>query len=191
MSHADKAVLRMQALVRRDALCSGERSKIASMLITYADIICPEPEGIVISAFWPIRSEIDPRALMAYFARKGAHLALPALIDKKNKLMQFRIFEHEDDLIAMGFDTFGPPQSAPVVDPDIILVPLAVFDGRGNRIGYGAGYYDRAIAEMKKKGKTPQLIGLAFDCQKVDIIAHEAHDIPLDAVLTQSGLTRF
>jgi 5-formyltetrahydrofolate cyclo-ligase len=67
-------------------------------------------------------------------------------------------------------------------------VPLSAFDRTGQRIGYGAGYYDRAIARLREKGLARQLIGIAFDCQEVPSVPAEPHDVPLDAILTESGL---
>ena len=94
-------------------------------------------------------------------------------------------------MIDMGFGTQGPSDTAAVLDPDIMLVPLAAFDARGHRIGYGAGYYDRAIGRLKAKGRAPRLIGIAFDCQEVDRVPDEPHDEPLFELLTESGLRRF
>ena len=72
-----------------------------------------------------------------------------------------------------------------------MLVPLSVFDARGERIGYGGGYYDRAIDRLRQKGLQPVLIGIAFDCQEVASVPEEPHDVRLDAVLTESGYRRF
>jgi 5-formyltetrahydrofolate cyclo-ligase len=72
-----------------------------------------------------------------------------------------------------------------------MLVPLAAFDVRGHRIGYGAGHYDRAIARLQARNLIPKLIGIAFDCQEVEIVPDEAHDMPLDSILTESGLRSF
>jgi len=69
-----------------------------------------------------------------------------------------------------------------------MLVPLAAFDRRGNRVGYGAGHYDRAIASLREKGKMPRLIGIALDVQEVSAIPFEIHDVPLPAILTESGM---
>ena len=77
-----------------------------------------------------------------------------------------------------------------MLDPAILLVPLAAFDRRGHRIGYGRGYYDRAIAALKQAGHRPQLIGLAFACQEVSRVPAEAHDEPLDGIATEGGLIR-
>ena len=72
-----------------------------------------------------------------------------------------------------------------------MLIPLAAFDARGHRIGYGAGYYDRAIARLQDAGKEPRLIGIAFNCQEVAKVPDEAHDVIVPEILTESGLRRF
>jgi 5-formyltetrahydrofolate cyclo-ligase len=72
-----------------------------------------------------------------------------------------------------------------------MLMPLAAFDQRGHRLGYGAGYYDRAIARMHERGLKPRLIGTAFECQKVERVPEENHDVALDEILTELGLRHF
>ena len=72
-----------------------------------------------------------------------------------------------------------------------MLVPLSAFDARGHRIGYGAGHYDRAIARLIENGVAPRLIGLGFNCQRVDHVPDEAHDIILEAIITETGLHSF
>jgi len=94
-------------------------------------------------------------------------------------------------MVEMGFGTVGPHEEAAVLDPTMMLVPLAAFDARGHRIGYGAGYYDRAIAKLAAKGITPRLIGIAFDCQEVERVPEEDHDVIISEILTESGLRRF
>ena len=143
----------------------------------------------MVAGFWPIRSEIDPRPLMYALQGKGARLCLPAILDRST--MVFRELVRGDKLVGMGFGTAGPADHNAVVDPSIILVPLAAFDARGHRIGYGAGYYDRAITEQKARGQAPRLTGLAFDCQEVPLVPDEPHDVVISAVLTESGLRRF
>ena len=72
-----------------------------------------------------------------------------------------------------------------------MLVPLAAFDSRGHRIGYGAGYYDRAIERLTRNGHAPRLIGIAFDCQEVPEVPDEPHDVVIPEILTEGGLRRF
>lgn len=185
----DKKAIRLEVLSRRDSLTPAVRSVIAKKLVNYIDALTAQISGNIIAGFWPIRSEIDPRPLMNALRDKGYSLALPAIIDKEE--MIFRTFDDEADLIEMGFGTLGPSANCSVVEPSALLVPLAAFDNCGNRIGYGAGYYDRAITKMIARRNKPDLIGLGFDCQQVQSIAAEPHDQPLAMMLTESGLRNF
>lgn len=189
MATKDKKSIRLEALSRRDSLTPAVRSHIAQKIVDYIDVLVAQISGNIIAAFWPIRSEIDPRPLMNALKNKGYSLALPAIIDKEE--MIFRAFNDEADLIEMGFGTRGPSAYCSVVEPSTLLVPLAAFDNCGNRIGYGAGYYDRAITQMIARGNKPDLIGLGFDCQQVQSIPAEPHDQPLAMMLTESGLRNF
>jgi len=186
-----KALQRHEILARRDQMDGQVRVRLSRSVVVYADTLFSHPAGQIIAAFLPIRSEIDARPLMAYLQNQGAHLALPALLNKPNKHIVFRAFDREDTIVAMDFGTSGPSEMAPVVEPDLIFLPLAAYDGQGNRIGYGGGYYDRAIAGMRARGLNPHLVGLAFSCQEIEQVAVEPHDIKLDAILTEKGLTFF
>jgi len=145
--------------------------------------------GTIISGFLPIRSEIDIGPLMERLAARGARLCLPAVLDRQT--IVFREYRPGEELVGTGFGTSGPGSDAPVLDPEILLMPLAAFDADGNRIGYGAGHYDRAIARLLDKGMKPKLMGFAFSTQEVDHVPALAHDRPLDAVVTEKGHRRF
>ena len=183
-----KSTLRKQALARRDGLDPAFRARVSERLADAAGALGVAP-GTVVSGFLPIRSEIDPVPLMAALARGGARLCLPAILDRTT--MEFREHLPGAPLVSMGFGTSGPAEGALVLDPQVLLVPLAAFDATGNRIGYGAGHYDRAIARLIGKGRKPRLIGVAFDCQQVGAVPAEAHDAPLHEILGESGLRRF
>ena len=94
-------------------------------------------------------------------------------------------------MVEMGFGTDGPGEEAGVLDPSIMLIQLAAFDARGHRLGYGAGYYDRAIARLQENGHSPRLIGVAFDCQEVPEVPDEWHDVIVPEIITEGGLRRF
>ncbi len=183
-----KKQLRLDALARRDALDPEFRIEAGLGMADAAGLLVIEP-GQTVSGFWPMRSEADIRPLMFALREQGARLALPAILDKTT--IVFRELVRGGQMIDMGFGTAGPGPDAAVLDPSLMLVPLAAFDGRGHRIGYGAGYYDRAIARLVERGMKPKLIGIAFDCQRVEAVPEEAHDVPLDAILTESGLRAF
>ncbi|WP_420961344.1 5-formyltetrahydrofolate cyclo-ligase [Brucella sp. IR073] len=180
-----KAQLRRAALGRRDALDAGYRAE-ASRLAAEHGAAIPISPGTVISGFWPIRSEIDPRPLLSILHERGARLCLPVVLDRET--IVFRAYAPDTALIDTGFGTKGPGPEAALLDPDIMLVPLAAFDAHGGRIGYGAGHYDRAIGWMAKRNIVPVLIGLAFDAQEVAHVPQEPHDIRLSQILTESGL---
>ncbi len=184
-----KKALRLEALARRDALDPFWRIEASmEMAETARDGVAIEP-GQIVSGFWPIRSEVDVRPLMFALREKGARLCLPAILDKTT--IAFRELVRGAPMVDMGFGTAGPGDDAEVLDPDIMLVPLAAFDGRGHRIGYGAGHYDRAIARLQSNGTAPRLIGVAFDCQEVPRVPDEPHDVVLHEILTERGLRLF
>ncbi len=95
------------------------------------------------------------------------------------------------ELVDTGFGTRGPGPEAAVLDPDLLLVPLSAFDAQGNRIGYGCRSLRPRHCTSQEKGRHPRLIGIAFDCQEVAEVPYEAHDVRLEAVLTESGLRTF
>ena len=186
---AEKARLRCERLAARDALTQAERQQKSRAMTERGASVIPLTPGAVVSGFMPIRSEADIRPLMEALRTQGARLVLPVVLDRETII--FRAFEVDAPLVRTGFGTTGPGEDAQVLDPDILLVPLSVFDGHGQRIGYGAGHYDRAIARLHGKGRVPILIGVAFDCQEVPLVPAEPHDVPLHAVLTESGLRWF
>ena len=185
----NKKMLRQEALARRDRMRQEQRAVISQKLVDELQKLLAILKGKTVAGFWPIKSEIDPRPMMSALKKHGVKLALPAIIDKTT--MVFRIFEDEGKLVDMGFGTVGPSEEAEIVEPETLLVPLSAFDSKGNRIGYGAGYYDRAIASMRENGHNPLLIGLAFDCQEVPSIPAEPYDQKLAMILTESGLRSF
>jgi len=183
---ATKADLRKNALAARDRYPIESRIEAS---LTIADIGASNIEigqGEIVSGFWPIRSEVDVRPLMFRLREMGARLCLPVVLDRQTIL--FRELVRGAPMIDTGFGTVGPGQEAAILDPDLMLLPLAAFDRSGNRIGYGAGHYDRAIASLHQKGRMPRLVGVALDIQEVAAIPCEDHDVRLPAILTESGM---
>ncbi|WP_150522628.1 5-formyltetrahydrofolate cyclo-ligase [Roseibium sediminis] len=183
---AQKAALRKEALSRRGAISPIDRIEASLSLVTQAELL-NLPLGAVVAGYWPIRDELDPRPLLHRLRELGHRLCLP-VVAKPHLL--FREFGTETDFEPAGFGTMAPGPQAPEIRPDVLLMPLSAFDGAGNRIGYGKGHYDTAIAALEGTGPLA-LIGLAFDVQAVEEVPAEAHDKPMDGILTESGFRRF
>lgn len=180
-----KNELRGRALARRDELSVEARIDAAAAI---AEISLPVelPPGVIVAGYSPINSEIDPFPLMRALASKGAVLALPVIIERDTPLI-FRAWRSDQDLVRGPFGVFQPSSDAPEVEPDIVLVPLAAFDRDGHRIGYGRGYYDRTLQNLRAV-KRMTVIGLAFAVQEIEVVPRLPHDEQLDCVLTERDL---
>ena len=180
----DKASLRKEALARRDGLAVEARED-ASRRIAETILSLPEvAKADMVSAYWPIRSEVDLRPLIALLRARGQAVALPQVTPDG---LVFRLAAEGDALSAGGFGLSEPGPDAPAVDPRVLLVPLAAFDRRGHRIGYGKGYYDRALARLDVPSRA-LAIGIAFSAQETPRVPDGPHDRPLDAIVTEAGL---
>jgi 5-formyltetrahydrofolate cyclo-ligase len=178
-----KAPLRATALARRDALSQAQRAAAAAAIAARGLPVAIRP-GMVVAGYSPIRSELDPTPLMRALAARGARLALP-VITARDQPLSFRDWSSGDQLARGLFGIPEPwPQAAESI-PDIVLVPLAAFDRRGHRIGYGAGHYDRSLAPLRAT-KTIVAIGMAFAVQEIEAVPVQPHDVALDYVLTET-----
>ncbi len=183
-----KSTLRAAALARRDALSDGQRHDAARAIAARADVFDIKP-GTIVAGYIPMRNEIDPRPLMLRLTARGAWLALPTVTGRDAPLA-FRAWQADDALVAGPFGTSHPEDHAEEVVPDIVLVPLAAFDRRGHRIGYGGGYYDRTLTMLRAAGPIVAA-GVAFAVQEVENVPASHHDAPLDFVLTDVGTIDF
>ena len=183
-----KSDLRTAALAAREALSGGERAAAAHAIATRGLPLEIAP-GTIVSGYSPIRSEVDPAPLMRALAARGAQLALPAVL-ARGKSLSFRAWSPKDRLVLGSLGSLEPSPAAAEVMPDIMLVPLAAFDGQGHRIGYGAGHYDFTLAHLRKL-KHVIAIGLAFAAQEIVAVPALPHDVALDYVLTETDMLDF
>jgi 5-formyltetrahydrofolate cyclo-ligase len=136
------------------------------------------------SGYHPMGSEIDPGPLMRRLAETGATLALP-VAEHRDAPLSFRAWTQDQALEPDAFGIMAPPSSASVVTPDLVIAPLLAFDRRGNRLGQGAGHYDRTLANLRA-AKPVFVLGLAYAGQEVEELPAEPHDERLDAILTET-----
>lgn len=174
-----KAALREQALARRDALEIDDRL-IWDEAIAQAVLALPLFEAAQgpVSAYWPMRSEADPRPVLEVLHERGLPLCLPAIVSKR---MIFRRWAPYEPIVPGGFGTLVPDPAQPESVPAILIVPLAAFDRRGCRIGYGKGHYDAKLTEL---GPVTS-IGIAYAAQEIDAVPDEPHDRRLDWIVTE------
>jgi 5-formyltetrahydrofolate cyclo-ligase len=179
---AAKAELRRTVLARREALPVAARVAAAEALAARG-LPIDVPQGAIVSAYSPLKSEISPVPLMRRVADAGAKLALPVVVGRGHPLTM-RAWAFGE---ALGSGVWGirePKPEAPEVFPDILIVPLVAFDRAGDRLGYGAGYYDMTIARLRGMKKV-FAIGIAFAAQEVSDLPKTDHDEKLDFVLTE------
>jgi 5-formyltetrahydrofolate cyclo-ligase len=181
-----KAALRAEQRRKRGTLASDVGDGAAEAV---ADRIVREfrlPPGIV-SGYWPLADEFDPRPAMARLSRLGHPLALPR-VQGWGRPLAFHAWQPEDPLFAGPFQVMEPSPDAPLVTPDILLVPLLAFDSTGRRLGYGAGYYDMVLRDLRASSPALFAIGVAFAAQEVAEVPTGPRDQLLDAVVTEQGV---
>ncbi len=184
---AEKQRLRAQALARRDAAFAadpGAGERLASALWQL-----PLPAGAVVSAYWPMRGELDPRPAMAALANVGHRICLPVM-EGRDRPLRFRAWLPGTVLEPARFGTREPPASAAELTPSVLLVPLVAYDDAGYRLGYGGGFYDRTLAALRAAG--PVLaVGVAYAAQRLERVPRETTDERLDWIVTEAGARAF
>lgn len=190
---AGEEIAARKAAARRDARAARaaiDPAGAADALIARFDAAFPElAAGTVVSAYWPRGDELDVRPLLRHLAVRGCRTCLPVMAGRGWPLL-FRLWRDGHPLVPAAFGVMEPMQEAPLVRPDIVLVPLLAWDGRGMRLGYGAGFYDRTLAALRAEG--PVLaVGLAYEGQRMETVPVDGFDAPLDMLLTERRVLRF
>ena len=183
-----KAALRQEAIARRDALPASERQQAAEVIAAREFPLAIAP-GTIVSGFMPLKSEINPLALMRKVAEAGAQLALPEVAGRGKPLIM-RAYAFGAELAIGQWGIRQPKPEAPEVAPDVLIVPLLAFDRAGHRLGYGAGYYDMTINALRAS-KPIVVIGIAFAAQEIDVVPTTLRDARLDLVLTEREVIDF
>lgn len=174
-----KAEARKVALGRRATLDPAAGAALTRIVLDHM----PPPPGAVVAGFWPMGHEIDIRPLLHALHERGHPIALP-VTPKRGNPLHFRRWRPGDDLARGPMGTRQPPETADPLTPSFLLVPLLAFDRRGNRLGYGAGYYDRTLATLPGA----VALGVAHAAQELDEVPAGPDDARLHAIATEAGL---
>jgi 5-formyltetrahydrofolate cyclo-ligase len=134
-----------------------------------------------IGGYHALRTELDLLPLFTALHNHGFRTALPRV--SGSTALTFREWTPSSDLKRGKFGVAEPAETQPALHPSIVFVPLVAFDRKGNRLGYGAGYYDACLRDMRARERI-LAIGVAFDEQEFADIPREPQDEPLDMILT-------
>ncbi|MCK6417397.1 MAG: 5-formyltetrahydrofolate cyclo-ligase [Alphaproteobacteria bacterium] len=190
---SDKPTLRFQARQIRDAIAPSPQdfARAADLFFTH---IKPQA-GQLMAGFWPKGNEFDPRPILQRALAQGIVCALPRVVSGR-KILEFAHWDAQTVMEEGPYGILQPPSTAAPLQPDIVLVPLLLFDAEGYRLGQGGGYYDATLAHLRAQREI-MAVGLAYEGQKsLSSLPLAAHDQRLDAVVTpkrvydfRSGLT--
>ena len=184
----NKAELRRDILSARNGLEAGARKEFDRLIAAHFCGLGEYLQASTVLYYVSFRSEVDTHGLMQAAWERGKRVAVPRVIREGNRL-DLHLIRSMDDLApgAMGILEPDPnrAETCPGDEVNVIVIPGAVFDRKGHRIGYGGGYYDRLLA-----GMPPELfrVGLGYELQLVDNIPAEEHDQKLDVLVTERGL---
>jgi len=178
----------------RAAIDPGERAAAELAILRTLDRLHVLRRGGRVALYLPMPGEVDVRPCIEAAWQRGAAVFVPRISSRRRGRMTFVPWA---PCTAQRRNAFGiaEPQSivsrAPAVHLDAVVLPVVGFDRRGNRLGMGAGFYDRALRrrlDPARRWRRPRLIGVAFACQELDAIPASPWDVPLDLIVTERGL---
>jgi len=177
-----KQALRRVLTRRRAEACAASPNAAALLSALFLSALTP-PAAALVSTYRARAEELNPAPLGAALQSLGHSLCLPVVTGKGHSL-QFRAYSAGDLLHTGAWNIEEPLPTAPVVEPDILLVPLLGFDRRGYRLGYGGGYYDRTINGLRLRRQI-LAIGIGYAAQEMPHIPCASSDAPLDIIVTE------
>ncbi|WEK00281.1 MAG: 5-formyltetrahydrofolate cyclo-ligase [Candidatus Sphingomonas phytovorans] len=174
--NSEKSALRASIRADRDRFFAGGPSPIE---LTPA-LLARLEHGLTVASYVPMGSEADPSPLAHAAVERGCAIVLPH-VTLRSEPMRFLAWDSEAALIPGPFGLSQPHHEAAAMAPDIILTPLLAFDSTLNRLGQGAGYYDRAFTQFPDAWR----VGVAWSVQQVESLPHDPWDVPLHAIITE------
>ena len=186
---AERAALRNEKIAAREALAAKQHRRWSQAIENCLAATLQNCRPRILGFCWPFRAEFDCRPLVERLLAEGVRGCLP-LVPAQPAALEFCAWQPDS---AMLTDRYGIqyPATGERLVPDVLLLPVNAFDAGGYRLGYGAGYFDRTLAQLAAQGLRPLTIGVGFELARVPSIHPAAHDIPLDAVVTEAGMERF
>ncbi|HVN42960.1 MAG TPA: 5-formyltetrahydrofolate cyclo-ligase [Steroidobacteraceae bacterium] len=196
-SSADRPALRRQLRQLRGALTRAERAAAERRILHHLQRLRLFAPGARLATYLAMPDEVNLAAAVRLAQASGARLFVPLVTSRRRRTMAFVPFRPDGALRTGAFGIAEPvvarAQRLAAVNLDTVLVPLLGFDRTGQRLGMGAGFYDRALARRRdphRPWRRPRLIGVAYACQELEAIAPAAWDVALDLVVTDREVVR-
>ena len=183
-----KAGLRKAARVRRAGFARAAGGGAGAAAVAHFQAAVSLAPDAVVSGYWPVGDEFDVRPLLESLHGRGHACCLP-VVAGKNRPLIFRRWEPGDVLRPAALGIPVPPPEAEELTPSLLLVPLLAYDNRGYRLGYGGGFYDMTIRDLRAQGGLVA-VGVAYAGQHMDTVPTDDHDERLDWIVTEQGAIR-
>jgi len=188
-----RSAQRREARARRRGLPPAERRAAALAIARHLAATGWLRPGRRIAAYLATAEEIDPVVCLALARRRGCELWLPRLDAARQGRMSFAPARGPLRRNVYGIAEPANRERLSSRWMQVVLLPLVAFDAEGTRLGMGGGFYDRALSwrRLRRHWRGPRLVGVAHSTQQLPRIVAGAHDVRLDAVITERGLVRF
>ena len=171
-------------LAVRQAVPAAERAAWSASINEWLDVgLGHLGHGVVLGLCWPFKAEFDARHFAAPIRRCGVQTALP-VVRGAGLGLEFRIWS-PDTALERGVYGIPFPRDSATALPDLLLIPPVGIDAQGFRLGYGGGYFDRTLATQHPR---PLCVAVGFEISRIPSIQPQAHDIGMDALVTERGL---
>jgi len=192
-------LIRKRLLERRAALDVAQRQRgsllIRARLFTWLGLAMDQAKAkgmnrpLIVAAFWALEGEPELEPLLNQWDEAGITIGLPVMVEK-NAPLEFHRWTSSTEMVPASFGVLEPPRQD-ALTPDIILVPTLGYTQFADRLGYGKGFYDRTLHQLRDQDRDPITIGISWDegAIETEFPDYEAkdHDEQLDTVLTPSG----
>ncbi|MBU6459381.1 MAG: 5-formyltetrahydrofolate cyclo-ligase [Proteobacteria bacterium] len=177
---------RQDYLLRRMQMGSSEHQELNKLITEHLLSAFGFLSNLVTGFCWPYKNEFDSRFFVKSLRDRGGKVALPSVVSLGQPLEFYAWWPGVD--MKPGVFEIPVPQGTPQLVPKALLVPPIGFDNQGYRLGYGGAFFDRTLAKIAKDKAMPLKIGVAFDLCHMETIYPLEHDIPMDFIVTESGI---
>ncbi|WP_291579027.1 5-formyltetrahydrofolate cyclo-ligase [Clostridium sp. UBA6640] len=190
MNRKSKKEIRKEILQKRDLICEEDKKLIDEEVFNRLISSDEYKKANTIFAFVSFKSEVDTYKFIEHALSQGKTVGVPKVIKEEKYMDVFKI-NFLSDLESGYFGVMEPSESCEKINKDnidFILMPGAVFDEKGGRIGYGGGFYDKFLSDVKDS--VPK-IAIAYELQIIDSVPMEEYDIKIDGIITEKRTIKF